>query len=187
MQDIDTGAELYRRFLAGDNEAFAELVMLYKGALTGYIVGIIGKGQDAEDVAIDTFATLLSLKKAFREDCTFKTFLFSIGKNLAFKYLRKHKEQTYLSLADFEGEIGSVSLEDGVFREQDKARLRVCMGRLAPDHRSVLHLLFFEDMSYAEAGQVMQKSEGQIRGLVFRAKGNLKRLLEMEGFVYAER
>ena len=58
------------------------------------------------------------------------------------------------------------------------------MNGLKADYRCVLYLLFFERMSYAEAGLVMKKTDGQIRGLVSRAKKALKEKLDSEGFTY---
>ena len=177
----DPGSELYRCFLGGDDQSFTALVKAYRSALVGYITAIIGDETDAEDLAIDSFAVLMSGRKKFNENVLFKTFLFAIGKKLAFKYLRKHRKNASL-LSELsiwhKTEISSVA--DDFFREQDKADISRCMGFLKSDHRSVLYLLFFEDLSYAEAGRVMGKTEGQIRGLVYRAKEALKKKLENE-------
>ena len=176
-----TGAELYGRFLAGDDESFTTLVKTYRNALTGFIANIICNETDAEDIAIDAFAILMSRKKKLNENVSFKTFLFSIGKNLSFKYLRKNRKKPLLLNEAFEDGwviTGSPSVEDDFFSELDKKRLSACMRQLKPDHRSVLHLLYFEGLSYAEAGQVMGKTEGQIRGLASRAREKLKIIFE---------
>jgi DNA-directed RNA polymerase specialized sigma24 family protein len=47
----------------------------------------------------------------------------------------------------------------------------------------VLLLLYFEDMSYREAGKAMNKSEKQIKHLAFRAKKALKKKLESMNYV----
>ena len=176
----DPGAALYSRFLDGDAQSFAALVKTYKDALINFIAAIIGDETDAEDIAIDAFAVLMSARKKCHENVTFKTFLFAIGKNLAFKYLRKHKNKA-LSLSLFVDGIRlkqkGTSFEDDFFREMDRKHISECMERLKPAHRSVLYLLFFENLKYAEAGRVMGKSEGQIRGLVYRAKEALKTML----------
>ena len=57
---------------------------------------------------------------------------------------------------------------------------------MKPEHRNVLYLLYFEGMSYAEAGTVMNKGKRQIEGLAYRARASLKKKLESEGFTYAE-
>ena len=177
----DYGIALYRRFLDGDIESFTVLVKTYKDALIRFIAVIIRNETDAEDVAIDAFAVLMSAHKKCHENVSFKTFLFAIGKNLAFKYLRKHRKKP-LSLSEYNFDdmlpMQSPSLEDGFFREHDKACVQACMGHLKPLHRSVLYLLYYENVSYAEAGLAMGKSEGQIRGLAYRAKEHLKNLLQ---------
>ena len=49
-----------------------------------------------------------------------------------------------------------------------------------------MYLVYFEDMSYKEAAQVMGKSEQQMTNLVYRGKQSLKTILEREGFVYED-
>jgi DNA-directed RNA polymerase specialized sigma24 family protein len=63
IQANDTGGELYRRFLDGDEKSFTALVNSYKDALIGFIAAIIRDETDAEDVAIDAFAVLMSRRK----------------------------------------------------------------------------------------------------------------------------
>jgi len=53
------------------------------------------------------------------------------------------------------------------------------------DYRCALYLLFFEGMSQKSVGAVMGKSQGQVHGLVDRAKRVLRVRLESEGFGYA--
>lgn len=55
-----------------------------------------------------------------------------------------------------------------------------------PEYREVLHLLYFEDMSYDEAAAVLKKNNKQIKNLVYRAKKSLKIALEKEGFNYED-
>ena len=50
-----------------------------------------------------------------------------------------------------------------------KRQLHEAMQKLKPEHRDILYLLYFEGMSYAEAGTVMKKTEVQISSLAYRA------------------
>ena len=187
----DSNSELYRRFLDGDDDSFTAIVNANKNALIRFIAAITGDVNDAEDIAIDTFAVLMSRQKSLDENVLFKTLLFAIGKNLAYKYLKKHREKP-LSLDESQldeiwAEAGNPSFEEDFLRLDDKAHLPVYMRRLKANYTSVLHLLFFEGLSYAEAGKVMGKTEGQIRGLVHRAKETLKNLYESGEWANAKR
>ena len=62
--------------------------------------------------------------------------------------------------------------------------LHGAMAKLKRTYREALYLVYFENMSYREAGQVLHKTEGQITNLVHRGKMRLRAILEEEGFVY---
>lgn len=181
-----TDGELYRRFLDGDDTAFTELVEAYQGKLTFFIENLVGNHETAEDIAIDVFAALLVDRKPLRSDTAFQTFLFSIGKNLAFKHLRRAKKHAYAPLDNYLEETIGHSARNEAERAAEREHVHRSLRKLKADHRCVLYLLFFEEMSYAGAGIVMKKTEGQIRGLASCAKQSLKRILESEGFKYAE-
>ena len=51
---------------------------------------------------------------------------------------------------------------------------------LPQDYATVIHLLYFEDMSYSEAGAVMKKSRKQIENLIMRARAALHATMERE-------
>ena len=67
--------------------------------------------------------------------------------------------------------------------EQFKEKLNA----LKPEYREALYLVYFEDMSYHMAAQVMNKNERQITNLIYRGKQSLKAILEKEGFQYADK
>ena len=77
-------------------------------------------------------------------------------------------------------------LEQSFLKEEQKIAVHRALKTLAPDYRQVLWLLFFEELSPAEAGRVMKKSPRQMKNLVYRAKAALKSELEKEGFEYED-
>lgn len=60
------------------------------------------------------------------------------------------------------------------------------MSELNQAYREVLYLVYFEDMSYRQAGEVMNKNIKQVTNLVYRGKESLRKLLEREGISNAE-
>ena len=75
-----------------------------------------------------------------------------------------------------------------MFLNEQNRSLYIAMERLEePEYREALYLVYFEDMKYAEAAEVMRKSVSQITNLVSRGKRRIKNILEKEGFVYEDR
>ncbi len=75
-------------------------------------------------------------------------------------------------------------LENAVIKEEEKRQLYSAMNKVSSDYRTILHLLYFEDMSYEEAALVLRKNGKQIKNLAYRAKLSLKSEMEKGGFIY---
>ena len=86
---MDHGASSYRRFLAGDQTAFAELVDEYRESLIFFLYRYTGDLNSAEDLAEDVFVEVLLHPGRYRFQCALKTWLFTIGRNKAVSFLRK--------------------------------------------------------------------------------------------------
>ena len=83
------GDSSYRRFLAGDENAFVEIVEEYRESLIFFLYRYVGDLYAAEDLAEDVFVEVLLHPKRFRFQCALKTWLFTIGHNKAVDFLRK--------------------------------------------------------------------------------------------------
>ena len=131
---------------------------------------------------IDAFAEL-SVDKRYNGKSSLKTYLFAIGRNVTLRHIKKYKRADNVPIDDIADEIqGFESLPEMDFvREDERARLRGAMRRLKAEYREVLHLIYFENMSYAEAGASMKKTIKQIEYLTRAAKTSLKSILESEG------
>ena len=77
-------------------------------------------------------------------------------------------------------------LERHYILQQQKITVHRALKKLNADYRQVLWLLYFEDLSNAEAAAVMKKNARQMKNLVYRAKSALRSELDKEGFIYEE-
>ena len=160
-----SGEELYRSFLAGNSSAFEDLVAMYEDELSRFIYGIVCDYHETEHLTIDTFTQLALNKKPFKGDSTLKTYLFGIAKNLTLQHMKKRKRDQHISFEDVaELDLGNnESIQDILEKEEATSGLREAMRELKKEYHAVLILLYFENMSYRQAGQVMNKSEKQIK------------------------
>ena len=86
---MDNGASSYRRFIDGDKSAFEEIIDLYRESLILFIYRYTGDLEAAEDLAGDVFVELIIHPGRYRFRSSFKTYIFSIGRNKAVDYIRK--------------------------------------------------------------------------------------------------
>ena len=82
---------------------------------------------------------------------------------------------------------GGALAETPFFENERRHQLYDALAKLKPEYREALYLVYFEDMSYHMAAQVMNKNERQITNLIYRGKQSLKAILEKEGFQYADK
>lgn len=183
---MGNGESSYRRYLAGDESAFDELLDLYKDNLIFFLCRFVQSVAIAEEIAADCFALLIVKPDKYDFSVSLKTWLFTVGRNRATDYLRKRNRWRILPLEEAAALPGSDEDDpETLFLQKERERqLHRAIGRLKPDYRAALHLVYFEEMSYEEAGRVLHKSKKQIENLVYRGKNALRADLEKEGFEF---
>ena len=177
----------YRRYQNGDDSAFALLVEEHYDALVLFLNTFTHSLNAAEELAEDTFVRIAIKKPKFREQCSFRTWLFVIGRNAAKDYLRKEagkRETTAENIPEWTAD--DAEIERDYILEEQKKHLHRAMCTLKPEYRQVLWLVFFEEMTVGQASLVMGKSGSSVEHLLRRAKQALKDELLKEGFVYEE-
>ena len=184
---MDNGASSYRRFREdGEPEGLAEIIRDYKDGLILYLNSLVGDPVTAEELAEDTFVLLGTKKPKDKGKGSFKTWLYTIGRNIAVDRLRRNARRREVSLDDAGELISDENLEQGYIREERKIALHRALTKLKSEYRQVLWLTYFEDFSAKETAKVMKKSVHNIETLVYRARKALKTQLETEGFIYEE-
>ncbi|MBP3309843.1 MAG: RNA polymerase sigma factor [Ruminococcus sp.] len=181
---MDNGAGSYRRFLAGDDNGIVEIIRDYKDGLILYLNGITGDICLAEELMEDTFFKIVTKKPKFSGKCSFKTWLYAIGRNAAIDGLRRRSRISSVSADECYDLSDEENIEQEYLREEQKITLHKALQRLNPDYRQVLYLVFFEQFSNAETAEIMHKNKRQIENLLYRAKQALKEELGKEGFSY---
>ena len=184
---MDNGASSYRRFRDnGDESGLAEIIRDYREGLILYLNSIVGSLQTAEDLAEDTFVLLGTKKPKDKGKGAFRTWLYTIGRNIAIDWLRKHRKYTALPLDEQTGQmLGTEDAAETVYlKKEQRLAVHSAMQKLPPDYRQVLWLVYFEDFSTREAAGIMKKTVRSVEALLCRARKSLKSQLESEGFDY---
>ena len=133
----------------------------------------------------ETFFKIVVKKPKFAGKSSFKTWLYTIGRNVAIDFLRHNAKTAMSSVDDLENYIkDETSLENLYIKNERKIAVHKALSNLKSEYRQVLWLIYFEGFSNNEAAQVMNKSKRQIENLAFRAKQSLKLVLDKEGFEY---
>ena len=177
---MDNGSENYRRFLEGDEAGLAAVIREYKDGLILYLKGFTGDFHAAEDLAEETFLRLLIKGPKDQGKASFKTWLYTIGRNVALNDRRKRRPDVGLP----EDSAYGTELEEAYLQEEEKRLLYRALRSLNPDYQQILWLVYFEGFSDREAAAVMKRSVHATETLVYRARNALRSALEKEGFTH---
>ncbi len=183
---MDNGAESYRRFREnGDETELDKIITDYSDGLMLYLTSIVGNIHIAEELTEDTFVLLGTKKPKFREKCSFRTWLYTIGRNKALNYLKKTSRHPAIPIEDTAGLVSDEeAVEEAYIRKEDMITVHRAMRRLSPEYQQVLWLTYFEGLSNKEAAAVMKKTVRSVESLLYRARRSLRTQLEKEGFEY---
>ncbi len=177
---------LFAAYLGGEGNALCILMERHGNALMLYINGYIHDIHEAEDLMIEAFSRMVAAKPRLVEN-GFKAYLYKTARNLALRYANNRRRHSCFSLEALKDEPESGLLVEAVVQTEEQGRiLRKCMEQLSLHYREALYLLYFENMSYAQAAQVMGKTKKQIDHMLERGKKALRPLLEQEGITDAQ-
>jgi RNA polymerase sigma-70 factor (ECF subfamily) len=184
-------AELVRRFNAGDEDAFGEIVARHRGRMLSIALSHLGNRADAEEIAQDTIIHAYRGLARFRGDSSLATWLYRIAFNLSRNrsgyFFRRHRHETdsldcalddddVVTLADL---IAS-DAPDPAREEENRefsADVTRCMGKLSAHQLEIITLRNLRDHSYEEIARILGVGMGTVKSRIARARKNLRRLL----------
>lgn len=173
---------------SGDQQAFAELCLRYRGMVMHRIFSIVRHEEDAEDVLQETLLKAYLNLPAFRGACSFSTWLMAIGTNMSLMLLRRRKGSREYS--------GDVVMENGEmlvmeFRDpspnpeqhcmmsQTSQQLKLAVRRLTPQVRNLLEIYYKNDLHLKDAAQILGIPETTAKSRIWRARRMLRRSLRL--------
>ena len=189
---------LVRRCVAGDPEAWQELVVSQHRRIYAICYRFTGSGTDAEDLTQEVFLKLYRNLASFDvERGSFQTWITTLARNLLVDHFRRTRlERASDSLdASFSGDDNGATLADRLadMRPSQEAhaagmelrvRIQQALAQLSPELREAVILRDLEDMDYKEIALVLRIPEGTVKSRISRGRGELARLLHrIEGQV----
>lgn len=170
--------------------AFEELMLRYQNRLIAVLDHLVGKRDLAEDLAQDVFLRVYRARKRYVPGSKFSTWLFTIANNVASNALRSLARRPEIHLdPSRSGSMGVNPIEQikpaasalMPTRMLDRAEMRdvvrAAVSTLSQRQRMAVLLAKFEQLSYAEIGEIMELSPQAIKSLLSRARANLREAL----------
>jgi RNA polymerase sigma-70 factor (ECF subfamily) len=166
-------AALVRRIVAkarsGDPEAVARLYDLFAARVYRFALVRVESRADAEDILQQTFVKMIEALPRYEDrGLPFAAWLFRIARNSMIDLTRADRGHADLdALAEHpDDDQGPAEQAEAA---SDRAAIRAAINRLTPDQRTVIEYRFFAGLSHREIARLMERNDGAIRALQFRA------------------
>lgn len=167
--------------LAGDRNAYAELVNKYKSYAFTIALKVLDSKPEAEEAAQDAFIKAFHYLKSFNRQAKFSTWLYRIVFNTAISYKRKSRYQFQsIENAIIENPQGTDSLE----RDDKQAFVAKAMSKLNDADKLAIQLYYIKEFSLDEVAEILSQNINTVKVRVHRARqrlaDELKKILKEE-------
>ena len=184
---IATDEELVARCkleLPRNTRSYEQLVQRHMNRVYTIVYRVVNNKEEAEDITQEVFVKVCNCLKKFDQKSNFYKLLYRIATNSAldaFDRMKKHNKNTSLvsnHAPDGKDAVDALTLQPspvpGPEENAVQAELRECIHRvlksLELDHRRVLLLRDFEDLSYDEIADVLQAKLSAVKMRIHRAR-----------------
>ncbi len=170
-----TEEQLVARCREGDREAQGDLYALTSDRIYRLLLRMTGRPDDAFDLAQDTYLKVFASIDQFKGDSGLTTWIYRIALNEARQHLRRRR------IADAKLKIVKEMREYATAVEPDPTALvdmREALNRLPVAERTMIVLRHFDQLSYDEMAQLLEKAPGTIASALNRARRMLRDLLQ---------
>ena len=178
---------LMAKIAQGDERALGELITKHQGAVYGTIAKMLGDPTEAQDLAQQVFVRVYRAAGSYRATAQFKTWIFTIVRNLVFNEHRRRSRATLISLHPVDNEHGhgnstGLDLPDTANRTPDAEMLQAEMLRkideailaLPEQQRLAIVLRRYDEFSYEQIAEILKTSVPATKSLLFRARETLR-------------
>jgi RNA polymerase sigma-70 factor (ECF subfamily) len=165
---------------------FDRIFTAYSAPIYNYALRMVGDPDRAADIAQDTFIKAYRKLDTLTDASSTRSWLYRIATNTAIDEMRRRRHVVPMDDDEdrpVEQADGGPGPETQVLSGLMDERISRALLRLRPNHRQCLILSDVEDMSAVQIGEVMAMSNGAVRVLLCRARGEMRRLLAAEGLV----
>lgn len=168
---------LLERWRAGDTTAGEQLFARHFDSIYGFFETKCE--ADADELTQATFLACLRARDQFRNQASFRTYLFTIARHELYRVLRTRKRDG--DRLDFElSSIAELVSTPGtrIARNQEHKRLVEALRQLPVEQQTLLELHYWEDMEIADLAEVFESPQATIRTRLHRARKALRERME---------
>ena len=186
IDEKSSDARLIEAVNNGDSSAFGVIVRRYESVVAATVIGIMGPGDEAEEVGHETMIKLFRSLDRFKGEAELKTFLTRIAINASLDALRRRKRNLKRFFSP-STEEGAPSWEENIPSDADHGRdfenrqaVDFALAQLKPEFRAVAVLRLMQGFTVEESAEILRIPTGTVLSRLSRAKSQLADILRKE-------
>jgi RNA polymerase sigma factor (sigma-70 family) len=168
-------AELTYKLVAREDRRHAMdmVVRDFRGRLFQHALYIVKDSQEAYDAVQEVFIKAMRETRFFDEGFRMKAWLFRVTSNLCYNIVRDRRRRGGILESMNRPDRAQATQVERVQRGERRDEVLAAMDKLGRDHREILLLRYYNDLSYAEIAEVLDVKLGTVMSRLSRARARL--------------
>jgi RNA polymerase sigma-70 factor (ECF subfamily) len=154
----------------GDVGAFERIVRITMKRAYAMALGLLGNAEDAWDLSQESFMAVHRARKSFDVDRPFFPWFYRVLRNRCLNYLKKRARRREVSLDVVEERAGRGSPDDRLLKKERVDAVWKALFALSAEHREIIVLRNFQELSYDEISRVLGIPEGTVMSRLYYAR-----------------
>ena len=183
-----TDEELVARSMGGDPDSFNQLVLRWERPIYALAYRVIGREEDARDVAQETFLRAFRALKGFKGQAKFSSWLYRITLNLCRDWMRRERRTPVsqppegVDIIEMAGEgTPSESIEDLVSRHELGRAVGKAMALLPEEQRTAIILKEYHGLTFQEIADLLDCPLSTVKTRLYQGLSVLRKHLHEAG------
>lgn len=179
MKNLITDKILFLRVQNKDHEAFGRFYDLYVEKIYRFVFFKVNSTEDAKDLTSEVFLKTCQYIKNDKAIKNLNAFVYMVARNCVIDFYRERsrKEGSEEAISEAHFNIGDNSLLKKHLADLETAQVLLALKELKDEYREAIVLHYLNELSVREMSQILGKSPGNVRVLIYRALNALKSAL----------
>lgn len=176
--------ELIESVLAGNKQAYAQIIDQYKNQLYALVLRMTKNPQTAQDFVQEIFIKVYQQLGKYDNKGSFSSWLYRVAINYCMDEFRKKSYQMKQVEIDDEQVINPNNPEIVFLKKEKSRQLEKLIAMLPEDERLIILLRFVNELSYQEISELLTISISDVRNKLHRAKKKMRMTVKQGGYFY---
>lgn len=173
--DQKTEAEIIKKVLSGDRQAYALLIEAYKTPVYNLAYRMTGSPEDADDLTQEAFIRAYQHLWRYDGRRKFFTWLYTLALNLIRNHLNKNKDRK--SSEELNDHFPAGENQSPEAKLMENQEISYYLLRLEHESRALLIMKFYQDLSFEEIAEITGKSLSAVKMNIYRTLEKIKEMM----------